>query len=305
MILDNKKHISAFKLTLCICLQYVFFSGLQAQSEDMDLPRHKKLYDYEQIFSSSHWNFFVRPSMMLTAPYHYTQPGLDFRFQAVHPDLMCGWMYEFNFKKWWGIQTGFAIDHSWVRTGYLNAKAYNGIRDDGTNYSYSNNFLVLTLPIYAVYRLPLYDMHHSWLLDFKLGVDIRYIDSYKLWYDSYEGLPGTNSYQFVDFTLYNPRIVDAIFHLSAGTQYILPNKNLLEFSLIGGYAPFYRQSAYYSFSVGTPQEVDGSFSRTYGYLGFELNYVFTRVRHMKMARPGYTVEPLKMPRHKRKEQSKE
>jgi hypothetical protein len=269
-----------------------------AQQDDTPILKQHNKYDYEQIFSTNHWNFFVRPSIALTAPYHFTAPGLDFKFQSASPDVMFGWMYQFNFKKWWGIQTGIGIEPGWIRFGYLNSVAYNGIRNDGTNYTVPYNFL-LSLPLYAVYRLPLYDKHNSWLLDFKLGADIRYIQSSWLEYDGYQGRPGAISFQFFHFEILHPGIVDAVFHLSVGAQYILPNKKLIEFSIIGGYAPFYTINPTYSFNTGYPREVDGSFSRTYGYLGFELNYIFTRVRHMKPAREGYTIEPIFKPKVKK------
>jgi hypothetical protein len=273
---------TASKFTLWICLQYFCCSSLMAQSDDMPIPRQKK-YDYEQVFSTNHWNFFVRPGVALTNPYYFSRPGVNFRIYPA-PNLMFGWMYQFNFKKRWGIQTGVSIEWGWIRFSYLITSAYSGTPLDGTTPFNIGTYGFLSVPLYAVYRLPLYDRHHSWLAEFKLGVDLKYGG---LYYDSY-GTIGSSNIEFNANRTFNPTL-----HVSAGIEYILPNKKLLQFSIIGSIAPIYTGQYSYSLAIGTPKEIDGSFSRTYSYLGFELNYIFTRVRHMKKARPGYTVEPIK------------
>ena len=260
-----------------------------------------KYYDYEQIFSTNHWNFFVRPAMAISSGYHFQHSGLDLKLRPVGMSVTFGWMYQFNFKKWWGIQTGISIEDRWFSFNYSNPKSYNGIRPDGAPQTLPANGggLLPSLPVYAVFRYPLYDTHNSCLLNFRLGASVRYIPSSGSEYGSYAGLPGTSAnYQFIDLYTSNPDLIDVVLHGSVGLQYILPNKKLLEISLVGSYAPMFRENFAYSFSTGSSQQVVGGFSEHYGYLGIEINYVFTRVRHMKPARPGYTVGPIKKPLRK-------
>lgn len=257
-----------------------------------------KYYDYEQIFSTNHWNFFVRPAMTISSGYHFQSSGLDLKFKPIGMSVTFGWMYQFNFKKWWGIKTGISIEDRWFSLNYSNPKSYNGIRADGAPQTLPANGggLLPSLPVYAVFRHPLYDRHNSWLLNFRLGASVRYIPSSGSEYGSYSGLPGASgNYEFIDVYTSNPDLLDVVLHGSVGVQYILPNKKLLEISLVGSYAPMYKENFAYSFGKGSSQQVVGGFSEHYGYLGIELNYVFTRVRHMKPARPGYTVAPIKKP----------
>jgi Outer membrane protein beta-barrel domain len=277
------------KITGNILWLYLLFLPIHdISAQDSTALRKQKLFDHDQIFSTFHWNFFVRPGVAFASPYHFSQPGLDFRLSPA-PDLMVGWIGHINFNKNWAVQAGIGIEQTWIKFSYLNAKSFNTFRNDGTTYTYPSVFF-LSVPIYAVYRLPLYDKHNSWLADFKLGVDLKYGGSLYEEVSSYNG--STNSsYNFIDFTYISKNTFHPSFHFSAGFQYILPNKKILEFSVMTNVDPFFSKSGQVSFGTGSLQEVNRNFSTTYSYLSFELNYVFTRVSHMKKARPGYTSEP--------------
>jgi hypothetical protein len=276
----------ARKLLLMVCVQAFMLVDIYAQS-DQTVSKFKR-YDEEQIFSTFHWNFFVRPGAAFSSPYHFSQPGLDFRLFPA-PDLTIGWVGHINFNKSWAIQAGLAFEQTWIKFSYLNATSFNGFRNDGTTYTYPSVYF-LSIPIYAVYRLPLHDRHLSWLADFKLGLDLKYGGSLSEEVSSYNG-PTNSSYNFFDFTYSSKNTFHPSFHFSAGMLYILPNKKILEFSIMTNIDPFFSKNGNVTFGEGSPQEVSRDFSSTYSYLSFELNYVFTRVQHMKKARRGYTVEP--------------
>lgn len=263
-----------------------------AQATDTIDDRHRK-FDYEQILSTHHWNLFICPSGRFSKPFHYSQqPDLDLRFrQSLGVEF--GWMYQVNIKKHWGIRTGLALDMDWTNLGF-------NISGDYIGYGYAHDHKLIdaqefiSLPIYATYKLPIHDKMNAWMAQFEAGADLKY--GGRLYNSGYTAsqVDATGAiHQLFDFELYATRGFYPYFHLAAGMQYILPNKKLLELNLIGTLAPLYSQTATYSFARGSSREVDGQFVRRYCYLGFQLNYIFTRVRHMKPARSGYRIKPIK------------
>jgi hypothetical protein len=235
--------------------------------------------------------------MAISRGYHLQYSGIDLKLGAIGSSVIFGWMYQFNFKKWWGIQTGINFEMRWFSFNYYIPASYTGSTADGAPQHLPANGggIMPSLPLYAVYRLPLYDKHNSWLLNFRLGARLRYIPSSYSEYGGTGATPGSFFYSNIDFYTINPDLLDVVLHGSIGVQYILPNKKLIEISMVGSYAPIFKENFSYTFNPGKPTQVTGGFSEHYGYLGIELNYVFTRVRHMKPARPGYTVEPIKKP----------
>lgn len=202
-------------------------------------------------------------------------------------------MFQVNLKRYWGIRTGLALGMDWTDMSFSISDRYIGYG------SVHDHRLIeaqqyISLPVYATYKIPVHDKLNAWMLQLEAGVDVKYVGPLRhSGYDATQIDNGGNAHPLFSLDVSAARGVHPDFHLSAGMLYILPDKKLLEFSLVTRLAPFYHQSVSYTFAAGTPQEVAGHFSTTYYYMGVQVNYIFTRVRHMKAARPGYRIKPIK------------
>jgi len=299
-----------------LCLLFIPICNLLAQ--DSMVVNKKAPFDYDQIFSTNYWNFFVRPSVTFATPVHFSHSPLQFETMP-SPAVTFGWMYQINFKEsWgkksneltiaekqktcthlnrWGIQTGISISLYWNSFNYSLPASYSGV---GMNFGAPQKLKdeqVLSIPVYAVYKLPLYDKCNSWLATFKLGIDINIEVGNSFQYSDIIGEPnGSNNktvFEFYQQTTFRGYTAYPSLHASAGFNYIMPNKKMLNLQIVGSYAPSYSEQGTFTFMPGTPQEVGGTSIRRLNYIGFELDYIFTRVRHMKKAKPGYRIPPIK------------
>jgi hypothetical protein len=288
-----------------------------AQSDTMSRKSIRR-FDYDQIYSTNHWNLLLRSSMIFAPASHFAQGPVSFNYE---PSTMItfGWMYEINFKNsWrkgndelnlfshsankshlnrWGIQTGALIALSWLHFNYSVPESYSGMGQYFGAPQKIQSGTVLVIPVYGVYRLPFYDRHHSWLANFKLGVDINIVNQSNagnIDYGDY-GVDASGNYLHgFDFSQSNNYrgfyFAYPSFHASAGINYILPNKKMLNVQIVGNYSPLYREYSTFTFAGGTPQSISGSASHTLSSIGIEFNYIFTRVRHMTPPAPGFTYE---------------
>jgi hypothetical protein len=291
-------------------------SQLRAQ-DSMELTR-KSPFDYEQIFSTNYWNFFIRPGIIPTTNAHFSNPAVQF-WQMPAPTVSFGWLYQVNFKQaWlkrsndlkitpnnfnaekfsrWGIQTGVFMSLYWNYFNYSVPASYSGV---GMNFGAPQKLKdeeIYSIPIYGVYKLPINDKSNSLIADFKWGVDLNIQggDGYFEYSDIIGEPNGQNNKTVFDFKQFYPNkliLFYPSFHASVGINYVLPNKKMLNFQVVANYSPFYKEQGDFTFMPGTPQEIDGTCTRRLNNIGIELNYIFTRVRHMKKTRPGYRVPPL-------------
>jgi hypothetical protein len=280
------------RIFLSCVLAFVFFT-VEGQGDTLNNSPQK--IDYEQIFSTNHWNFLIRPVVHFPGSAHFSNPQLQFDIKPT-AGVQFGWMYQFNIKKGWGIQTGLNIELGWQSfKAYMPASyqgfSYNGAYVNDYNVGKYFDLLSYVLPIYAVYRLPINDKKNRFFMDFKLGADVKYGNSFGVDYaetytDPVLGPEQTFHYSQNEhkFTIY-PSI-----HASAGVNYILPNKKVLNLEVVGNFSPFYADRGTFSFVPGSTKEVSGNYTRHYNYIGFELNYIFTAVRHMDKPHSGYNYE---------------
>lgn len=298
---------------LFLTLYFLLISPLQAQTDSSTVHTLRR-FDYDQIYSTNHWNLFLRPSVIF-APIgnsYFSHSNTWFKMEP-SPMVTFGWMYEVNFQdSWrrnnslqmrdkphmqhplnrWGIQTGISMQLYWLNFNYSVPMSYSGLNQYFGAPQKFQTESVLNIPIYGVYRLPFNDKHHSWLATFKAGLDINIQGSYYVEYDDIgiraNGSPVT---VFQATQLSHPNQTNFVypsFHASAGINYILPNKKILNLQIVGNYSPFYKEVTNFTFMPGTTQQWSGSSTRTLSYAGVELNYIFTRVRRMKLPGDGYT-----------------
>ncbi|MBS1683286.1 MAG: outer membrane beta-barrel protein [Bacteroidetes bacterium] len=256
------------RLTLALVVLY-YSSCIFAQ--DKELPYSGKQsdgstyvkapkFDYEQIYSTNHWNFLLRPLVYPGTDLHFSHPLITMRLVA-SPGFQLGWMYQFNIRRRWGIQLGLNAEAGWLQYTYSIKKAYySGLRqDDGQSVSassYWDNFSY-SIPIYAEYHLPLYDKHNAWLLDFRLGVDFKAMSNVEL-ISSHNSTLDTAGQKLKTFSPFEQGSGDwkfaANFHASVGFSFILPNKQILNFAVLGSYCPFFKsQGTFHSFPIYHPK----------------------------------------------------
>jgi hypothetical protein len=247
-----------------------------AQSEDQDsLPLRKRQYDYSRIFSTNHTNFVLRfDAVPPPVSIHFNHPGLGVHVKATG-GVQIGWVYQFNFPKHWGFQTGLrgAIDNDY--SSLFISEKYSGLQGDRTVYFGVSNISAM-LPLDACYYIPLYDLHQHWFVNLKLGMDITYCtkdDETTTWID-YQTNMNTASLTTSNSNGNWGRIFTS-FHGTAGINYILPNKRILNLQMIGNWSPLYKKTYQYSFLPGSSKEIDGTYTRNFSYIGFELNYILT------------------------------
>ena len=273
-----------------VSFTFLFFSPLCfSQTVDQDtLPLRQRRYDYETIFSTNHTNFVLRIDLVpgVSTGFHHPDLGLQAKNRG---GVQIGWVYQFNFRHRWGFQTGLRAGVDADNTSFFISKKYSGLTND-LNLAHGGlpGIAAIYLPLDACYYLPFHDLHKHWLANFKLGVDIVYgkgtYDT-ETWID----YQSTGSTEVASLTVSDGSDLGkfyASFHASAGINYILPNKRMLNLQVIGNWSPLFRNTYRYSFMPGTSKEIDGSYTRTFSYIGFELNYILTSPYRMGRKHKG-------------------
>jgi hypothetical protein len=252
------------------------------QGEDQDtLPMRQRHYDYDRIFSTNHTNFLLRFDVVPGVTTGFHQPDLGLLVKS-RGGIQIGWVYQINFYHRWGFQTGLRAGVDADNTEFFISKKYSLLPNDN---SFGQNSLIgiaaIYLPLDACYYVPFHDLNKHWLANFKLGTDLTYGTSTfgtTTWID----YPTNTTLATLNITNGNTRAkFFASFHATAGINYILPNKKILNFQVIGNWSPLFRNTYHYSFLPGSSKEIDGSYTRTFSYIGFELNYILTNPYKMK------------------------
>ncbi|MBS1686491.1 MAG: hypothetical protein JSS76_17265 [Bacteroidetes bacterium] len=286
------KCISHLVWALCISLCLLAECSMAQQSPDT-LPLRKRHYSYDKIFSTNHTNFILRLNAMLPAKTGFKNTS-DLRIDAgIDFGILIGWMYQFNFKKRWGLQTGLQGEMDFEHENLFISKRYSHLPDD-YHIPYSNlGVASINLPVYACYYVPFHDRREHWLANFKLGVDLRYGTDF----NGSEIYGTTTSYTYEDPVSARETALSSLtvrrkhrsifynsFYASAGINYILPNKRMLNIQVVGNYSPFFQKTFEYVLMPGAANEARGSFTRSYSYIGFELNYILTSPYRMGKAK---------------------
>jgi hypothetical protein len=270
------------KTLLSFSLLFISLSAT-CQHETRDtIPLRKRHYDYDKIFSTNHTNFVLRVSILPGRNIRLGSTGVNLHIKT-QTGYEIGWMYQFNFIKRWGLQIGLRgeADNEYFNV-YL-PKNYTGFFQDFNNPYIRLGLVSVILPVYACYYIPFNDKRQSWLANFKMGVDFKYgssLGELPTWI--YTGPTGQQNIDMVDMTIHKTIQSNffASFHASAGINYILPNKRMLNLQVIGNWSPIYRNRFDYSLMPGAKQEIDGSFIHNYSSIGFEINYILTNPYHM-------------------------
>jgi hypothetical protein len=287
------KKLKILKASFLLVFTLVCFYDCSAQFALKDtIPLRKRHYSYDKIFSTNHTNFVLRINLLPGRDIRLGKTGVDLHIKT-QGGLEIGWMYQFNFIKRWGLQTGirFEAENQWINV-FL-PKNYTGFE-----YDYNNQYLTLGLvsaivPIYACYYVPFHDRNSTWLANFKLGVDLKYgsgFDDGGTYTWTYVGSTGQQNVNMADLTIHKTIKSNffASFHASAGINYILPNKKMLNLQIVGNWSPLFRNKIDYSILPGGTKEINGSFIKDYSYIGFELNYILTNPRHMGRKRSAHS-----------------
>lgn len=277
----------------CISISLVPQIGMAQDVARDSLPLRKRHYSYDKIFSTNHTNFILRLNTVLPARTGFKNTSALSINAGTDFGMLLGWMYQFNFKKRWGLQIGLQGEMNFEHENLFIGKAYSHLPDD-FHLPYGNLAVAsINLPLYACYYVPFHDRKEKWLANFKMGIDLRYGTDF----NSGEIYGITSSWSYVDQASGKETPVSALtirknhtamfynsFYASAGINYILPNKRMLNLQIVGNYSPFFQKTFDYVFMPGSPDQLSGSFTRSYSYIGFELNYILTNPYRMGKAR---------------------
>jgi hypothetical protein len=221
-------------------------------------------------------------------PFHHV--GASF---YAKPDigLTGGWLYQVNFKHRWSLQTGIEGEFNFENYHISLSKSLTGFSSNVALYYGNAAVAGVNIPVYACYYVPIPDKNDRWLANFKLGTDLKFGTDFNA---IGTGLEGTTTWTYTDPVTQKQATVASLsiyrkhwtrfynsFYASAGINYVLPNKKMLNLQIVGNWSPFFQKTFQYQLMPGTPQEIDGSFTRSYSYIGFELNYILTNPYHMK------------------------
>jgi hypothetical protein len=287
------KQLRIFKVFIFLSVTLLSFCNCLAQYEINDsLPLRKRHYSYDKIFSTNHTNFVLRINVLPGRDIRVGNAGADIHIKT-QGGLEIGWMYQFNFIKRWGLQTGLRFEAENQLINVFLPKRLTGFDSDYNNPYSTLGVVSVVLPVYACYYLPFHDWKSRWLANFKLGIDLKYgsgFDDGGTYTWTYIGPTGQQNVNTADLTIHKTIKSNffASFHASAGLNYILPNKKMLNLQIIGNWSPLFRNKIDYSILPGGNKEMDGSFIKSYSYIGFELNYILTNPRNMGRKRSKHS-----------------
>lgn len=272
-------------LLLWVLLLFYFAKATAQQDTIYNLEKSAKIYqpnNYDDIFKKRYWHLFIRPLVSIQKGTIYKDNDFCFAVKSA-PGFQFGGNISFGIPKRFALETGFNVEVNYFNYYASTRKNYYNGNAESNAFSNDLNYLGFIAPIYVNYRIPINNKKNNFFIEAKLGFDLKYGITSKLWVSNYAEMPDS----FFLFTSYinkggnDPKIgvkysVSASIVAGIGFNFILKNQRILHFQIIGTYNPFINDNGTITFVPDSPYEKVIPFRNYINTLGFELNYRFTK-----------------------------
>lgn len=279
------KNSTYFFGVMFVVFQFLLAKNAYTQSDTLYMPVKKPIviHNYSEIFKKRYWNFLIRPLVSIQKGKVYKDSEYSLSILSA-PGVQFGWMINFGLPKRFSLQTGANIELNYFSYHLTMQKsnAYYSIAENQK--STYINYWAIVLPVYASYRIPVYNKKHNLFFDVKAGLDIKWGGLFGL-EESSKQYDFNNNYVYtfyVNKNLDNLKIsgqnkFSASVVAAVGVNYILKNQRILNFQITGSFNPVIKNDfGTVTFFPDYPYKKVIPFNNYISTLGFEINYLFTK-----------------------------